>query len=290
MSIPLLADTQAQFPLWLQAALPENQHQGQRLEAAWRYAVTNGGKRVRPALVMGAAQALGCSSLSALQPAAVAIELIHCYSLVHDDLPCMDDDDLRRGQPTCHKAFDEGTALLAGDALQSLAFKVLADAPLSAEIRLQQQQILTQAAFDMVVGQALDTESEGKLISLTELEYIHRHKTGALIRAAVQMGAVAAAANPQQQAALTLFADKLGLAFQVWDDVLDVVGDTVLLGKTAGSDESRAKATYPALLGLAEAKALAEQLHEQAISALVEFGEQAQPLRDLAKFLLHRQY
>ncbi len=286
---PLLAMAQARMPQALSAFLGQQNASAARLSGAMLYAVTNGGKRVRPALAYGAAQALGASAALA-EPAALAVELIHCYSLVHDDLPCMDDDDLRRGKPTTHKAFDEGTALLAGDTLQALAFLSLHESPLDPARIRQQVGMLSRAAVDMAVGQALDIEAEGRQLDLPALEHVHRHKTGALIRASVAMGAVAAGAMPAQLAALDVYADKLGLAFQVHDDVLDVIGDTIRIGKHTGSDIARQKSTYPALLGLEAAQALAVRLHDDAVAALAPLGAAAEPLRELADFLVDRDH
>lgn len=285
----LLALAQSRLPAALDTFLARQAGIAGRLDAAVRYTATNGGKRVRPALVYGAAMALGAAPDQA-DAAALAVELIHCYSLVHDDLPSMDDDDLRRGQPTCHKAFDEATALLAGDALQSLAFLALAESPLPAPRIADQLAVLSRAAFDMAAGQALDIAAEGRTLDLAELEQVHRHKTGALIRAAVALGASAAGADAGQRQALDRYADRLGLAFQVHDDVLDVVGETARIGKTAGSDQARAKSTYPALLGLEAAQALAVRLHDEAIAALAPLGDAAAPLRALADFLVARDH
>lgn len=285
----LLLAAQSRLPLALQGFLGQQNASAQRLAQAMLYAVTNGGKRVRPALAYGAAQALGASAEVA-EPAALAVELIHCYSLVHDDLPCMDDDDLRRGKPTTHKAFDEATALLAGDTLQALAFLSLQQSPLSAECIRRQIAVLSRAAIDMAVGQALDIEAEGRQLDLPALEHVHRHKTGALIRASVALGALAAGATSAQLAALDVYADKLGLAFQVHDDVLDVIGDTARIGKRAGSDIAREKSTYPALLGLEAAQALALQLHDEAVAALQPLGAAADALRELADFLVDRDH
>ncbi len=285
----LLQAAQLRMPAALESFLRPQNPSAARLAQAMLYAVTNGGKRVRPALAYGAAQALGASAGIA-EPAAIAVELIHCYSLVHDDLPCMDDDDLRRGKPTTHKAFDEATALLAGDTLQALAFLSLHQSALSAERVRAQIAVLSRAAVDMAVGQALDIEAEGKTLTLEALEHVHRHKTGALIRASVAMGAIAAGADAAQLAALDVYADKLGLAFQVHDDVLDVIGDTAKIGKRAGSDIAREKSTYPALLGLEAAQALAVKLHDEAIAALAPLGAAADPLRELADFLVDRDH
>ncbi|PZP25221.1 (2E,6E)-farnesyl diphosphate synthase [Pseudomonas kuykendallii] len=264
-----------------------------RLYQAMRYSVMNGGKRVRPILVYAACEALGGDAEQA-DNAACAVELIHAYSLVHDDLPAMDDDDLRRGQPTTHKAFDEAAAILAGDGLQSLAFSVLAEpsAPsASAEIRLRMLTTLARAAGPegMVGGQAIDLESVGRQIDQRALESMHRHKTGALIEASVCLGALASGrADDAALAALQTYAQAIGLAFQVQDDILDVESDTATLGKTQGKDQAQDKPTYPALLGLEPAKAYALDLRDQALAALEAFGERAEPLRDLARFIVER--
>lgn len=285
----LLLTAQSRVPQELARFLGGQNASALRLSEAMRYAVMNGGKRVRPALAYGAAQALG-ATLAQAEPAALAVELIHCYSLVHDDLPCMDDDDLRRGKPTTHKAFDEATALLAGDTLQALAFLSLNESPLSPDQIRRQMARLSIAAVDMAVGQALDIEAEGRQLDLPALEHVHRHKTGALIRASVAMGAIAAGADDHLLSALDIYADRLGLAFQVHDDVLDVIGDTAKIGKRAGADIARAKSTYPALLGLEAAQALAISLHDEAIAALAPLGAAADPLRELADFLVDRDH
>jgi geranylgeranyl diphosphate synthase type II len=260
---------------------------------AMRYSVINGGKRVRPLLVYAACEALG-GSLERADAAACAVELIHAYSLVHDDLPAMDDDDLRRGQPTTHKAFDEASAILAGDGLQSLAFEVLADGqrnPLSAEVRLDMISHLAKAAgpAGMVGGQAIDLGSVGQWLDQGALEIMHRHKTGALIEASVRLGALASGeADHLSLRALQEYAQAVGLAFQVQDDILDVESDTATLGKTQGKDEANHKPTYPALLGLDAAKTYALELRDLALHALRPFGEAAEPLRDLARFIVER--
>nr|WP_288454942.1 farnesyl diphosphate synthase [uncultured Pseudomonas sp.] len=265
----------------------------ERLYAAMRYSVFNGGKRVRPLLAYAACEALGGSAQQA-DGAACAVELIHAYSLVHDDLPAMDDDDLRRGQPTTHIAFDEATAILAGDGLQSLAFDVLANTrhnPHSAEIRLSMFQALAQAAgpAGMVGGQAIDLGSVGHQLQQPALEVMHRHKTGALIEAAVRLGALASGrADEQALAALSTYARAVGLAFQVQDDILDVESDTATLGKTQGKDQANDKPTYPALLGMAAAKSYALELCDQALQALQPFDKAAEPLRELARYIVER--
>lgn len=265
----------------------------ERLYQAMRYSVMNGGKRVRPLLVYAACEALE-GDIERADGAACAVELIHAYSLVHDDLPAMDDDDLRRGQPTTHKAFDEASAILAGDALQSLAFEVLADRrrnPQEAETRLQMIELLSQAAgpAGMVGGQAIDLGSVGLQLDQQALEVMHRHKTGALIEASVVLGALASG-NPDELArkALLQYARAIGLAFQVQDDILDVESDTATLGKTQGKDEAHDKPTYPALLGLDAAKDYALELRDQALHVLHPFGNSAEPLRELARYIVER--
>lgn len=264
-----------------------------RLYEAMRYSVMNGGKRVRPLLAYAACEALGGVAKDA-NGAACAVELIHAYSLVHDDLPAMDDDDLRRGQPTTHKAFDEACAILAGDGLQSLAFTALLDPALTtqdAATRLSMVQALAHAAgpAGMVGGQAIDLGSVGLKLDQTALEYMHRHKTGALIEASVRLGALASGRSSAASLdALQTYARAVGLAFQVQDDILDVESDTATLGKRQGADIARDKPTYPALLGLDAAKAYALELRDQALQALGTFGEAAEPLRQLARYIVER--
>ncbi|HEX8544758.1 MAG TPA: farnesyl diphosphate synthase [Pseudomonas sp.] len=293
----MIASYQAQCQLRVNAALdslfvapgPELA----RLYEAMRYSVMNGGKRVRPLLAYAACEALGGKADDA-NGAACAVELIHAYSLVHDDLPAMDDDDLRRGQPTTHKAFDEACAILAGDGLQSLAFTALFDqhlTPQDAETRLQMVGALAFAAgpAGMVGGQAIDLGSVGVKLDQTALAFMHRHKTGALIEASVKLGALASGhADQPRLDALQLYARAIGLAFQVQDDILDVESDTVTLGKRQGADIARDKPTYPALLGLDAAKAYALELRDQALDALRPFDAAAQPLRDLAQYIVER--
>ncbi|MBD9517769.1 (2E,6E)-farnesyl diphosphate synthase [Pseudomonas sp. PDM22] len=266
-----------------------------RIYAAMRYSVVNGGKRVRPLLAYAACEALGGEAERA-DGAACAVELIHAYSLVHDDLPAMDDDDLRRGQPTTHIAFDEACAILAGDGLQALAFEVIGNAqlnPQDAQTRLDMLLALTRAAGSagMVGGQAIDLESVGRKIDQAALETMHRHKTGALIEASVQLGALASGrATAEALDALRRYAEAVGLAFQVQDDILDVESDTATLGKTQGKDQAHDKPTYPALLGLDAAKAYALALRDQALAALEGFGDNAEPLRALARYIVERRH
>ncbi len=267
----------------------------QPLYAAMHYSVMNGGKRIRPLLVFASCQALG-GEVQQAYGAACAVELIHAYSLVHDDLPAMDNDDLRRGKPTTHKAFDEAYAILAGDALQSLAFYALGDeqlSPISCKQRLDMLQVLATAsgAAGMVGGQAIDLSSVGQSISQDTLELMHRHKTGALIQASVRLGAIASsAATPEALTALEQYAQAIGLAFQVQDDILDVTSDTQTLGKQQGSDIEHDKPTYPALLGLDAAQAYACALRDQALAALTDFDQGADNLRKLANYIVSRSH
>jgi geranylgeranyl pyrophosphate synthase len=274
----------------LENILPEPVEPAARLKQAMRYSALNGGKRVRATLVFAATEAVGGSLTPAIDNIACAVELIHAYSLIHDDLPAMDDDALRRGQPTCHIAFDEATAILAGDALQSLAFECLANADLAAETRCDLIMQLAQAAgaAGMVAGQDMDLAAENRQIPLEELENLHRHKTGALIRASIRLGAIAAGATTAQKLALDQYAAAIGLAFQVQDDILDIESSTEELGKQQGADLALNKSTYPSLLGLEKAKQLANSLFNEAINALAIFDQQADPLRTLAQYIIAR--
>lgn len=266
------------------------------LKAAVHHVVMLGGKRVRPALCYATASLQANQNFAAARRAAVAIELIHCYSLAHDDLPCMDNDLLRRGQPTCHVVFGEDTALLAGDILQSMAFEILGSRLFDEQgqgtepsIVLKQMQILATASSKMVCGQVLDLQAEAKKIDQAELENIHRNKTGALIQAAIMMGAVTIFSGTDQAIPkLRQFGQNIGLAFQVQDDILDITATTETLGKTAGKDEQVQKSTYPALMGLEQAQAYAQSLHDQAFEALAYFGENAKELIEISQFLLDR--
>jgi geranylgeranyl pyrophosphate synthase len=266
-----------------------------RLFDASAYSLTAGGKRLRPLLVYGAAAASAKDglNLAGLDQVACATEIIHAYSLVHDDLPAMDDDALRRGRASCHIAFDEATAILVGDALQALAFESLAQAPgLSAAVRIELVTTLAAAAGPrgMAGGQAIDIEAANRDIDLAHLESMHALKTGALIRAAVQMGAIAAGATPSLRSDLDRYATALGLAFQVQDDLLDVEGDSTVLGKQQGADAARNKPTYVTLLGVDGAHKKTGELLEQSIAALESTGEAASLLRSLAEFVISRKY
>ena len=267
--------------------------QPEELHAAMRYAVLGGGKRVRPVLVYAAGKAVGIPS-EQLNGPACAVELIHSYSLIHDDLPAMDDDDLRRSRPTCHRAFNEATAILAGDALQTLAFKVLAtdqDLQVGAETRVRMIETLARASGSrgMAGGQALDLAAVGKELTLAELENMHIHKTGALILASVRLGALAAPETPREQVrGLDHYAKCIGLAFQVRDDILDVEGNTETLGKTQGKDQISDKPTYPSLLGLDASRRMAVRLCKEALDSLEALDERADPLRALASYIVDR--
>jgi geranylgeranyl pyrophosphate synthase len=264
-----------------------------RLREAMRYSVLGAGKRLRPTLVYLTGESFG-APLSRLDAPAAAVELIHVYSLVHDDLPAMDDDDLRRGRPTCHRAFDEATAILVGDALQALAFAELAHAPMdgaSHAPRLEMIRVLSRAigTGGMAGGQAVDLEAVGRTLAVAAVENMHRRKTGALIQASVLLGALAAAvtAGPEL-AALARFGAEIGLAFQIQDDILDVEGDPELLGKSTGADAAHRKPTYPSTAGLAASRQRARELRDAAIAALEPLGARAAALADLAHFVVSR--
>ncbi len=288
-----LAGWRARVERALADCLPGENVLPQRLHQAMRYSVLGGGKRVRPMLVFATARTIGLSE-EEVETAACAVELVHAYSLVHDDLPAMDDDDLRRGRPTCHVAYDEATAVLVGDALQPLAFQVLSSAarlPLASEIRVRLVEILAEAigSLGMAGGQALDLAAQGRQLGLAEVEVMHARKTGALIRASVLMGAACAPSlEPRFQRALATFATSIGLAFQIQDDLLDVVGDTATLGKATGADQRHGKATYPAIIGIAASQARLQRLHAQALESLEVLGARAAPLRALSNWLLAR--
>lgn len=279
----------------LEERLPSENILPKKLHQAMRYCVLDGGKRMRPMLTYCAGQALALP-LEVLDAPACAVEFIHVYSLIHDDLPAMDDDNLRRGKPTCHIAFDEATAILTGDALQALAFEILAHDPtLTAthENRLKMITALAKASGSqgMVGGQAIDLESIGTQLNLPELENMHIHKTGALIRASVNMAALSKSdIDPGLATKLDHYAKCIGLSFQVKDDILDVESDTATLGKTQGKDSNNDKPTYPALLGLTGAKQKALELHEKALDNLSVFGKEADLLRDLSLYIIQRDH
>jgi farnesyl diphosphate synthase len=278
----------------LQAVLPSADAAPQRLHQAMRYAVLGAGKRVRPLLAYAAGE-LAQADVDRVTSAGVAVELIHAYSLVHDDLPCMDDDVLRRGKPTCHVEFDEATALLAGDALQSLAFQVLAETRLAEEgsVQVEMVRMLAAAAGSrgMAGGQAIDLAAVGATLSLPELEYMHIHKTGALIRAATLLGArCSGLLDADQLAQLDRYAKCVGLAFQVVDDVLDTEASTSTLGKTAGKDARHNKPTYVSVMSVSEARGFADELRREALAALADFGDRALRLRQIADFILLRKF
>jgi farnesyl diphosphate synthase len=284
-------DKQDHIEMVLDEVLPSETSAPEKLHEAMRYSILGGGKRVRALLCYAAAE-LCATTASAVDAAACAVEMIHAYSLVHDDMPCMDNDDLRRGKPSCHKQYDDATALLVGDALQSLAFDVLSTPTLceNANQQISMLNILAKASGSsgMAGGQAIDLASIGKSLTQTELETMHQLKTGALIQAATLLGA--SGGSHEQMSAVMSYAEHIGLAFQVVDDILDVEADTSTLGKTAGKDAESSKPTYVTILGLDLAKELADKLYQTAISALIPFGEDAKRLRELAGFILHRSF
>lgn len=284
---------QSSFEEQLRRLLPQADIAPERLHQAMRYSVLDGGKRVRPLLAFAAGELTG-AKVARVNIAAAAVELIHVYSLVHDDMPCMDDDVLRRGKPTCHVQYDEATALLVGDSLQTLAFQLLSEHALCDEPKRQIEMIRLLATATgsrgMAGGQAIDLESVGKQLTLPELEFMHIHKTGALIRAAVLLGAQCGEVSADQLARLDHYGKCVGLAFQVVDDVLDASEDTATLGKTANKDADCGKPTYVSLLGIPAAREMAKNLHRQALEMLVEFGAEAGRLRELADFIVLRKF
>lgn len=290
---PKLFQLSARADTVLARRLPADTQPPEALHRAMRYALLGGGKRLRPLLVYAAGLALGAAR-EKLDAAAAAVEIIHAYSLVHDDLPAMDDDDLRRGRPTCHIAFGEATAILAGDALQALAFEVLAHDSSGHEphAHIEMLRVLAAAcgSHGMAGGQAFDLDAVGKKLSLDELERMHTHKTGALIRASVQLGALAAGNRDAAiRDALEHYGYCIGLAFQIRDDILDVEGDTTIIGKRQGADQARDKPTYPALLGLDESRLRLQQLTDQALASIAPLGDAGKHLHDLARFVADRQ-
>ena len=291
----LLKSWQVRMEEALARRLPDPQAVPARLHEAMRYSVLGGGKRIRPALVFATARTLGLNDAD-VESVACAIEFVHVYSLVHDDLPAMDDDDLRRGRPTCHKAFDEATAILTGDALQSLAFQVLACDPTltaTAATRLRLIELLGEASgtFGMAGGQAIDLAAQGTALNIAQIEEMHERKTGALIRASVLMAATCVPTlEPRLHQALAGFVDPIGLAFQIQDDLLDVLGDVSTLGKAVGADSERAKPTHPSVLGVPASQERVRLLHAQALQSLEPFAARGEPLRQLAGWLLARSY
>ena len=274
--------------------LPKETELPHSLHKAMRYSVFAGGKRVRPILMLAACQAVGGDTERAM-PAACAMEMIHTYSLIHDDLPAMDDDDFRRGNPTNHKVFGEAIAILAGDALLTEAFKLTSDpraahgSDPAAQLAVIHEIATCAGSYGMVGGQVVDMESEGSRdIDLPTVQYIHTHKTGALIKASVKAGAILGGADEKKLAAITRYGEAAGLAFQIADDILDIEGTTEEIGKDAGSDEARGKATYPAVMGLSAAKEEAQAMMDEALSALDIFGVEADPLREIAKYIVKR--
>ncbi|KAB2311553.1 polyprenyl synthetase family protein [Betaproteobacteria bacterium SCN2] len=288
-----MAERQARVESALSTALPDTSHAPQRLHDAMRYAVLGGGKRVRPLLAFAAGE-LTRADADRVAQAAIAVEMIHAYSLVHDDLPAMDNDVLRRGKPTVHVEFDEATALLVGDALQSMAFEVLAQPGLAddAATQLRMLGILAAASGSrgMAGGQAIDLDSVGRPLELPQLEFMHILKTGALIRASVNLGALCGRHDETAMHKLDHYAKCVGLAFQVVDDVLDADASTATLGKTAGKDAAANKPTYVSLLGLARARELADDLRADAHAALAGFGSEADRLRQLADYIVRREF
>ena len=274
----------------LERLMPAEHQQPPSIHRAMRYSVQAGGKRVRPILCLESARIFS-ADMTPVLPIACAMEFIHTYSLIHDDLPALDNDDLRRGKPTCHKKFGEATAILAGDALLTLAFETLANAPVDPARRVA---ILSHVAASagtvngMVGGQVADLEAEGRAIQAAELEYIHRSKTAALIRASVVAGAIGGGADDENVARLKRFGETIGWAFQVVDDILDVEESSAALGKTAGKDAEQQKATYPALYGLEKSRQFSAELESRAMAELAPYGERAARLRELAELIVHR--
>ena len=282
------AECAAAVDLTLDALLPSAEIAPQRLHEAMRWSVFAGGKRFRPVLVLAVGAMFGAASDKLLKTAA-AIELVHTYSLIHDDLPAMDDDDLRRGRLTCHKKYDEATAILAGDILQTLAFQIIAeDDNLSDKIRVKLVAELARSAAKMVDGQQLDLEAEGVSISVADLETIHQNKTGAMISVSAKAGAIIAETNENELKIITDYAENLGLLFQITDDVLDATQTSETLGKTAGKDAAAEKATYVSLYGLEQANNLAKKIADEAMFNLNKINRKTEVLQDLVEFILNR--
>lgn len=278
----------------LERYLPAEDDLPNSIHRAMRYSIFAGGKRVRPILMLAASEAVG-GTIEDAMPAACAMEMIHTYSLIHDDLPAMDDDDFRRGRPTNHKVFGEAIAILAGDALLTEAFILMSSPEYGAKVGPERLLPVIReishcaGSRGMVGGQVVDMESEGnKEIDLATVQYIHTHKTGALMKASVKAGAILGGANKEALAAMTKYGEAVGLAFQIADDILDIEGTTEQIGKDAGSDEARGKATYPAVMGIADSKRRAQELVDIALEAIAPFGEKAEPLRELARYIVSR--
>ncbi len=292
MSLPEFFEAdRKQIEAALERLLPPAAENPPSIHRAMRYSIFAGGKRIRPILCLEASRVFDSAADSAATAVGCALEMIHTYSLIHDDLPALDNDDLRRGQPTCHKQFGEATAILAGDALLTLAFQTLASAPLPAERTVAVMREVSTAigtVNGMIGGQVADLEAAGRSVSAVDLEYIHKSKTAALIRAAVASGALAGGATEADRARMREFGGAIGWAFQVVDDILDVEESSSALGKTAGKDAAQNKATYPALHGIEKSRQVARDLASQALAALNSFGSRAQCLRDLADFLIQR--
>jgi geranylgeranyl pyrophosphate synthase len=291
---PYLASLREEVDLALDRLLPAADGRAAPLAEAMRYAVLGPGKRLRPILVLAACEACGGDRGAILDPAA-AIEMIHAYSLVHDDLPAMDDDDLRRGRPTVHRRFGEAEAILAGDALLTLAFQVLAEAPPGDDAAVRRARVVAIVArraglSGMVGGQIADLVAEGGAPDLADIEWIHRHKTGALLAACTEIGAIHAGADPGTAAALARYGEALGLAFQIQDDILDGTASATALGKTPGKDSRAGKATYPSVLGVAASRAAAERLVDLARVEIAPLGERGSRLADLARFVVTRSH
>jgi len=288
-----LASKKEKIDRTLDTILPKPDEYPEIIHRAMRYSVFAGGKRLRPILALASAEAVGGKEEEIL-PIACSLELIHTYSLIHDDLPAMDNDDFRRGKPTSHRVFGEAIAILAGDALLTLAFEQLAAVPEDLvpperKIKVIKEIASASGSRGMVGGQVVDIESEGKKVNLPTVTYIHQAKTGRLITASVRIGGIVAGATPSQLDALSVYGENVGLAFQIIDDILDITGSKEKLGKEVAKDAVRGKATYPGVVGIAEAKKRAFEAAEEAIKALSQFGEAARPLREIAKFIISRE-
>lgn len=284
------SEKRKQIEAALDRFLPQEDQYPQILFRAMRYSVLDGGKRIRPVLVLAACEAVGGDSEKAL-PTACAVEFIHSFSLIHDDLPALDNDDFRRGKPTNHKVFGEAMAILAGDALLALAFETITKTegvPANTILDVTRRIAAAAGTGGMVVGQVVDMESEGRKIELETLEFMHSHKTGALIEACIVCGGLLGGATSEQLAALSLYGRKIGLAFQIVDDILDLEGEQEKLGKTVGSDLRKQKSTFPAILGLEKSKEKALQVTQEALKALESFDMRAEPLRAIARFIVER--